>query len=227
MNSLDIALGFIGIVLTVLVFSYILGDNFFFRIALYVLVGVSTGYTAAVLIFKVIIPRLITPLQQVGTPAFLLSLVPLILCVLLILMLIPRTVKAGTLPLAFLVGIIAAISIAGISRGTLAPQLLSIVNRFSPTLLQQGTQPDWAKIVEAVAILLGVVAVLFFFQHQTSRKASDGSRGGLIEGLSSVGQIFIGITFGMLFVGFYSTALTALISRITWVKDFLIQLFTS
>ncbi|MGV8049867.1 MAG: hypothetical protein AB2L21_05890 [Anaerolineaceae bacterium] len=227
MTSLDILLGIVGIVLTVMIFSYLLGDNFFFRIALYILIGVSIGYTAAVLIIRVIIPYLVKPLQGASTPVFLISLVPLVLCVLLMFMIIPRTAQAGRLPMAFLVGMLAALAIAGISRGTLAPQLLSIVNRFSPALLQQGDQADWAKIVEAVTMVLGVIAVLFFFHHRTSKNAADGSRGGFVEGLSGVGQVFIGITFGMLFVGFYSTALVALISRLTSIQDFLVRLFTS
>jgi hypothetical protein len=73
-------------------------------VALYILVGVSAGYGAAVLLLKVIIPRLIEPLKESGTDAFWLGLVPLALCLLLALMLVPRTVRAGTLPLSFLVG---------------------------------------------------------------------------------------------------------------------------
>ncbi len=227
MSALDLVLGIVGIVLTVMVFSYLLGDNFFFRVALYILIGVASGYAASVLIFKVIIPLLVVPLTQAGTPAFFLSLVPLILSLLLIFMLIPRASRAGTVPMAFLMGSLAAIAIVGISRGTLAPQLLSTVNRFSPELLQQGAQTDWAKLIEALAMLLGVIAVLFFFHHRTVGKASEGNRGAFVDGLSSVGQIFIGITFGMLFVGFYSTALVALIARVTWIRDFLTALFTS
>lgn len=224
MNPMDVVLGIIGIALSVMIFSYLLGDNFFFRVALYVLVGVSSGYAAAVLVTNVILPRLIEPLKQSGTDAFWLGLVPLVLCLLLTLMLIPRLVKAGTLPLAFLAGAGAAIAIAGISRGTLAPQLLAVVNRFSPELLQKNTGVDWGRIVEALFILLGVVSVLFYFHHRLSRKSAGTQRPLLVEGISSVGQIFLGISLGMLFVGFYSAALTALIARMLWLKEFILAL---
>ena len=224
MNPMDVVLGVIGIALSVMIFSYLLGDNFFFRVALYVLVGVSSGYAAAVLVTKVILPRLIQPLKQSGTDAFWLGLVPLVLCLLLTLMLIPRLVKAGTLPLAFLAGAGAAIAIAGISRGTLAPQLLAVVNRFSPELLQKNSGVDWGGIVEALFILLGVVSVLFYFHHRLSRKSAGTQRPLLVEGISSVGQIFLGISLGMLFVGFYSAALTALIARMLWLKEFILAL---
>jgi len=224
MNPMDIVLGVIGIALSVMIFSYLLGDNFFFRVALYILVGVSSGYAAAVLVTKVILPRLVEPLKQSGTDAFWLGLVPLVLCVLLVLMLIPRLVKFGTLPLAFLAGTGAAVAIAGISRGTLAPQLLSIVNRFSPELLRENGGADWAGIVEALFILFGVVSVLFYFHHRLSRKSAGTQRSQLVEGISSVGQLFLGISFGMLFVGFYSAALTALIARMLWLKEFILAL---
>ena len=225
MSPMDIVLGLIGLALTVMVFSYILGDNIFFRIALYTLVGVTSGYTAAVLIIKVIIPLLVTPLSQVGTTAFYLSLVPLILSLLLILMVWHRGITAGRVPLAFLLGVLAAVTLFGIARGTLAPQLLSIVNRFTPGLLLQGADAQWSGIIESLIMLLGVVAVMFVFHHQTQGKGIDQKRSDLVEGLSTVGQIFLGITLGALFVGLYTTALSALISRVTWVKDFLIQLF--
>jgi len=78
----------------------------------------------------------------------------------------------------------------------------------------------------AVFILLGVVAVLFTFHHRTHLKGDTEARSGLVEGLSSVGQVFIGITFGMLFVGFYTTALTALIAQLGTLKDFILSLIT-
>jgi hypothetical protein len=141
-------------------------------------------------------------------------------------MLFPRTVGAGKLPIAFLVGVMAALTIAGLSRGTLAPQLLSIINRFSPSLVQTGGQPAWGQILEAVFILFGVVAVLFTFHHHTHLKGDTEARSKLVEGISAVGQVFIGITFGMLFVGFYTTALTALIGQLGTLKDFLLRLLT-
>ncbi len=224
MNPMDIVLGVIGIALSVMIFSYLLGDNFFFRAALYILVGVSSGYAAAVLVTKVILPRLVEPLSRNGTDAFWLGLVPLALCVLLVLMLVPRTVKAGTLPRAFLAGTGAAVAIAGISRGTLAPQLLSVVNRFSPELLRANAGVNWGGIVEALFILLGVISVLFYFHHRLSRKSAGTQRQLLVEGISSVGQIFLGISLGMLFVGFFSAALTALIARMLWLKEFILAL---
>jgi hypothetical protein len=42
-----------------------------------------------------------------------------------------------------------------------------------------------------------------------------------LEGIGSIGQIFIGITFGALFVGLFSSALIALISSLSEIIDFI------
>ena len=38
----------LGLILTLLVFSYLIGDNPLFRIAIYLFIGVSSGYAASV-----------------------------------------------------------------------------------------------------------------------------------------------------------------------------------
>jgi hypothetical protein len=42
------------------------------------------------------------------------------------------------------------------------------------------------------------------FSPPLSRKGAGTQRPLLVEGISDVGQVFLGISFGMLFVGFYS-----------------------
>lgn len=225
MNNIDLIFGLIGLLLTLMMFSYIFGDNLFFRIALTVLVGVSTGYTAAVLITKVLIPLLFDPFNTVRGWGWVWILVPLVLAVLMVLMIVPRLNHFGKVPLAFLVGVFSALTVYGVARGTLAPQLLAIINQFSPQLLQQQGQPDWTGIVWAVMVLLGVIAVLISFQQLSKKELSTQRTGSLLDGISSIGQIFVGITLGAIFVTVFSTALIALISRVVWIQSFLSGLF--
>lgn len=205
----------IGVALTLMVFSYILGDRLFFGIATHILIGVSAAFLALVLVQKVILPYLIMPLRDSTNPTFLLSLVPLALSILLILMLFRRGTQAGAIPLAFLGGALAALAIVGVTRGTLAPQMLSMLRSFEPGQLMHGIEPQWAAILEALMVLLGVIAVLFVFHHRGQSKAGKVVRPVFLEGVGSVGQIFIGITFGALFVGLFSSALVALISSLS------------
>jgi hypothetical protein len=156
----------IGIALTVMVFSYILGDRLFFGIATHLLIGVSAGFLALVMIQKVLLPYLLLPLTDPAEPGFYLALVPLIMACLLVLMLFRRGTHLGAVPLAFLGGVLAALAIVGVTRGTLAPQLLSMIDRFAPGQLLHQAQPQWTVILEALMILLGVISVLFVFHHR-------------------------------------------------------------
>ena len=211
----------IGVALTVMVFSYILGDRLFFGIATHILIGVSAGFLALVVIQKIILPYLVKPLANVTDPGFLLALVPLALSILLVLMLFRRGTQAGAIPLAFLGGVLAALAIIGVTRGTLAPQILSMIGRFEPGKLMHEAQPQWSAIVEALMILLGVISVLFVFHHRGQSKAGEVVRPIFLQGIGSIGQIFIGITFGALFVGLFSTALIALISSLSDIIYFI------
>lgn len=223
MIGTEVILAVVGAALTLMVFSYIIRDNVFFGIAMYALVGVTAGYTAALLIVKVILPYLVEPLRAVGSPPFYLALVPLVLSTLLILMVFRRLTQAGRLPMAFLTGVLAALTIVGVTRGTLAPQLISIVTRFSPTLLQSAATPQYWNIIEALLMLFGVLAVLFFFHHHTSSRGSSSTIGAVGGSISTIGQILIGITFGALFVGFFSSALIALISSVSSIRDLIVN----
>jgi len=221
MSPSELFMLFIGFALTVMVFSYILGDRLFFGIATHILIGVSAGLLVLVVIQKILLPYLITPLtNQTGT-GFFLALVPLALSILLILMLFRRGTQAGAIPLAFLGGALAALAIVGVTRGTLAPQILSMLGRFSPEKLMHETQPQWSAILEAFMILLGVISVLFVFHHRGQTKSGNLARPVFLEGVGSIGQIFIGITFGALFVGIFSSALIALISSLSEIIHFI------
>ena len=221
MSPSDLVTLILGVALTVMVFSYILDDRLFFGIATHILIGVSAGFLALVVIQKVILPYLIEPLKDITDPAFLLALVPLAFSILLALMLYRRGTQAGAIPLAFVGGALAALALVGVTRGTLAPQLLSILGRFEPGKLMHETQPQWSAILEALMILLGVVSVLFVFHHRGHSKAGEVVRPVFLEGIGSVGQIFIGVTFGALFVGLFSTALIALIGSLSEIIRFI------
>ena len=220
MSGADLVLGIVGLALTLIVFSYILKDNVFFGIALYLLVGVSSGYATLLIIRSVILPMLVSPLLKPGTQSFYLALVPLILSVLFVFMLFKRGSRMGRIPLAFLVGVMVAMALFGVSRGTLAPQLLSVFQYFSLGVVAGHSTIRWWGLVEAIAIFLGVVAVLAFFQERQRKMFGKTENSVVLTGMSKLGQVFLGITFGALFVGLLSSALIALIGNLTTIVDF-------
>ena len=60
----DFISALVGLVLTLLIFSYLLGDSPLFKLAIYLFVGVSSGYAAAVVWHQVLVQSLFQPLYD-------------------------------------------------------------------------------------------------------------------------------------------------------------------
>jgi hypothetical protein len=227
--SLDLIGGMIGFLFTLLIFSYLLGDNPLFRIAIYIFIGVSSGYIAAVAWWQVIMPRLVYPLISAITSGSTFNLeviVPLSLVTIgaLMLLIFPRQTGLGRIVLAFLVGVGAAVTIAGSLIGTLIPQVMGTINAFDLNAASARNIGFVEAISSAAIILIGTVLTLAYF-HFGARPKADGSmhRLGLIEALAWGGRVFIGIALGAVFAGVYAASLTALIERISWLINFIFE----
>ena len=224
-QSIDLIAGIVSFLLTVMVLSYLFfGDNPFFRIAIYLFVGVSAGYAAAVIWHSVLVPHLldplITPLVEGSLDAsIVLVIIPFFFGLLLMAKLLPRTSRLGNWSVAIMVGVGTAVAIGGAVLGTLLPQSLATINAFDRQTLQTicgdtaGCVPE--LIFEASIILVGTVCTLVYFHFGAKPGAEGPQRSKLVVLLGWIGQVFIGITFGVLFAGVYAAALTALIERLT------------
>ncbi|MDD2521907.1 MAG: hypothetical protein PHW11_03670 [Anaerolineaceae bacterium] len=220
MNNLDLLLLLAGLVLSLMVFSYLLGDTLLFGIAMYTLVGATAGFTVLVLVQKVIMPMVITPLTTFPKSSVWLELATLLAALLPIFMIFKKSSRVAGISLGFLGGVVTAALIVGVSRGTLVPQLLSIVDAFDPSRMTTAGLPNWSGIFEAFMMLAGVLAVLFAFHHRKTKQKQDSLAPSWLDGLTGFGQIFIGITFGAIFVGLFSTGLVALIAYVQYLVDF-------
>ena len=224
--SADLITGVLSFLFTLLIFSYVLGDNPLFRVGVYIFVGVSSGYIAAVVFWQVIMPRLITPLVtamvsgSIAEKVFM--LVPFMGSVLILMKVSPRLAGMGRIAMAFLVGIGAAVTIAGALTGTLIPQVMGTINAFDVVAATARNIQSYEVFFSGAFILLGTIFTLIYF-HFGARPKADGTmqRFGLIEISAWVGRIFIGITLGAVFAGVYSAALTALIERISSLINFI------
>jgi len=215
----------LGIMLTLFVFSYILGDNVLFRVATYLFIGTAAGYAAVIAWYNVIWPQLLRPLVFGSQPERLFVLFPLVLSGMLLLKVSPRYTRLGNPAVAFLVGIGVATAIAGAVLGTIFPQVGASINLFDA----EGVAPGENAITELFKgglILLGTLATLIYFHFGTGKSpANNPKRPEWLEWLALIGQLFIAITFGALFAGVFSAALTALIERLFFITDFLFSLF--
>jgi len=225
MNFADWIGAFLGFVLTLLVFSYLIGDNPLFRITLHMFIGVSAGFAAVIVIYNVILPRLIEPVFVSNRGEQLLALFPLILAGLLISKISPRFAFIGNLPMSYLVGVSAAVAIGGAVTGTLIPQVLASMNLLDVQASQAFDANVGLRILNGVIILVGTLASLAYFQFgKLSGSPQRTQFQTWIEGIGKIGQIFIAIMFGFLFAGIFSAALTAFIGQVISSLDFIREL---
>jgi len=219
MPPIELFSGLIGLVLTLLIFSYLIGDNPLFRSAVYIFIGTSSGYAAVIVWYNVLLPKL-SVLRADNPSQFALGLIPFLFGATLLAKPFPRIAWLGSFAMALLVGVGAATALSGAVIGTLIPQSNAAMDAFvSPTFLQ---------LIEGVVMLAGTVLTLIYF-HFSAKRTADGSikRNVILEILAWGGRIFIAITLGALFAGVYMAALTAMLERlssmINFVKPFLGQ----
>jgi len=221
---LELLTGLAGFMLTLLIFSYLIGDNPLFRVAVYMFIGVASGYAATVIWYYVLIPKLFNPLQTGDPNRLILGVIALILCVSLLAKLSPRISWIGNFAMAILAGVGAATAVGGAVLGTIVPQSLAAVNSFDVGSTGGGSSVFF-QLMEGIIMLAGTVFTLGYFQFTASR-APDGTpkRNAIFEGIAWIGKLFIAITFGVLFAGVYMAALTAMIERLSSTIDFIRQL---
>ena len=224
---IGLALGFL---LTILVFSYLMGDNPFFRLAIHIFIGVSAAYVALITVNNVLIPRLILPLINGTQGERLLSIILFIPCIFLFFKVTPLR-KAGNWAVAILVGIGAAAAIGGAITGTLFPQMLGTINSVDPSAYTISTS-RWDQAINGLIIVIGTLTTFLYFHFGTQDiPGQSNERLPFIESISKIGKVFLAITFGALYAGVYLSSLAALVERLSFIWDFLntigFQLFSA
>lgn len=229
--STDLIGGMLGFLFTILILSYLIGDNPLFRIAVYIFVGVASGYVASVVVWQVFIPRLLMPtfsaLQTLSLAEGVYLLFPWLGVLFIFMKISPGMSGAARITMAFLVGAGAAVTLVGALTGTLLPQVGAAIDFFDLKAAAARNVGALEVMGNGLILMLGTVTSLAYF-HFGARPKADGSvrRFAPIEFLAMAGRMFIGITLGAIFAGVYAAALTALIERVTalvtFVNDLLI-----
>lgn len=218
----------VSFLLTVMVLSYLLGDNVFFRFAAHLFIGLTAAYVVLLIFNELLWPYLINPLITGTWIERLWLVIPVVIIILLFLSQLDRFKWFGRIPLAYLAGMGAAITVGGAVFGTMIPQTRAIINAFDPTVWYMDTGQVWQRIADAIIMLVGTVGTLsyFHFGRKWKIKADEDEtkRPLALEVLSRVGQVFYGITLGAVFAGVFSSAMLALIDRILFIGDFISNL---
>ncbi len=209
----------VGLILTLFIFSFVLGDNPLYRFAVHLLVGVSAGYAAVIVIQYVLWPQVQRVIDNPTDPGSLGLLIPLLFGLLLLLKLFPQTAWIGNSSMAVLMAIGAAVGLIGAIAGTLIPLVVSPYNGDIEGLA--------GGFVGLLVAILTICTLLYF--HFTGRLDSDNNVILPIwqkyAGLA--GQFVITITLAALFAATLSTSLILLSNRVTFFIDGFGNLFSS
>jgi hypothetical protein len=197
----------IGFVLTVCIFSYLLGDNFLYRIAIHIFIGAAAGYVLIVAVESVLIPWInFTLLAQPMVPAqFIVGLVPFLIGLLLLAKGSPRYSRLGDLGLVIVLAVGGALALWGAISGTLIPLVTDAARGFQKT-----------SIFDGLIALIGTITVLVYFTYVGARRQGGETRQLLpVRFTGIVGQVFIVVTLGAFYGMLIISALAVLVSVIT------------
>lgn len=219
---LDLASTTVAVVLTLFVFSYLLGDNALFRLAEHIFVGVSVGYAVVLVFHNVIGPKILIPtveaLGQRDWAQVLLLLISLVLGLLLLTKPAKSLSWLGNLSVAFLLGVGAALAIGGALLGTLLPQ----INATADVMQDESALGLFSGLV----VLAGTTGVLLHFYFGTDREGRfAGVRDRIVSVWGGLGRWFIVVAFSAILATTFMSRLSLLIGRIQFLLDSVRGLF--
>ncbi len=210
----------VGFIFTLMVFSYLLGDNILYRLAVFVFAGLAAGFVTMITIESVIMPWLnatiLAPTPNIG--ALILGAIPLLFGLLLLARTSRRYGRIGAIGLAFIVGIGAAVAVVGAVSGSLLPLAVRTVE--DVRLAQPAADGTNYALLNGFLIAIGVVSTLIAFQYSARRvpgMPDQTRRGLLIRAIGAVGQGFIVVTMAALYGGAILTGLTIVSDRLVYL----------
>ena len=187
---------------TLAIFSFLYGDNPFYKVAEAVLIGVSAGYWMVVGFWEVIVPNLLAKVSPGIAQAWAMPglagpeaardisyVIPLILGVMLLWRLSRRGSWIARWPLAFIIGTTAGLRLIGFLHGDF---LVQVRNTIVPLAVMTGGAFDFWSSLQNVFVVTGVLCglVYFFFSFEHT---------GIVGKAAKVGIWFLMITFGASF----------------------------
>jgi hypothetical protein len=216
--------------ITVMILSYVIGDNVLFRIATYLFIGIASGFAGAIAWENIVKPTLVQPLIDDGftkllSPEGALTfLIPWMLALFMLFKLSPRLSRFGGFPVALLVGVGAAVVVGGSITGTLIPQSIAAAETLSQDVVFPSAGEPlsvWLEgLISALVVVLATISVLIYFRFSAQRDLTGGARRSKIaEVFAYLGQIFIAVTFGVMYAGALMATIVILAQRFQFLHD--------
>ncbi len=196
----------VGAILTVLVLTYLIGDSFLFRLAVYILVGAGAAYAAVVVLFDVLWKSTNDAVAQAAAGnrgALIIVVIGLVLGVMVWFKASPRLAWIGNVPMGYLIGVGAATVLGGVVIGTLGPQ---IVSAGAPAASPSGGPPD---AIMAFVVALGTIVTLLSFGFYRV------GRNNPMQMVNVAGRrFFLMIALGAVFALVFMASVTLLLDRL-------------
>jgi hypothetical protein len=189
----------IGAFLTLMIFSFLYKDNPFYKFGEHLFVGIANGYYIALYWHNSLKPNLFDQLAA-GNYIY---IVPLLLGLMYFARFIPKVSWVVRIPIGFMIGWGAGISIPAYFQAEILRQLGGTV--VTPESFIDPTNGIWAVI-----ILIGVVCTLIYFFFSKEHR-------GILGHTSRLGIIFIMIGFGASFGYTVMARVSLLIGRIQFL----------
>ena len=222
----EATLTLISMALTLMVFSYLLGDlpliNHLYRIAVYIFVGMSAAFAAIVAFEGLLLPWWLeiqdpaTSWTALGNDADVMIFgAALLLTLLLLLKPIAQLSWLTNSALAVVIAVATATAVVGALTGSLIPFLAATAT------LPANFTTDIEALFDAMIIVIGTMSGLYYFQWQTRREADGAPRQGHISrSARALGKLFIVVTLASIYAATMLTALTILIERVSLLFRF-------
>lgn len=192
----------VAAILTLMVYSHLVKDNPLSLLAEHLFVGTAVGYAVVLAYYNVLLPKLIRPLTN-DPQNNLVLLLPALLAVLLLLRPIAPLRALASLPLAVIVGVGAALAVAGAVAGSLLPQV-------NATMLSLDLGQPRSVFINNLIIIVGVVSTILYFFFTARQKSLPGTG---LRVASTIGKWTMLLAFGAVFATTVTARLALLVGR--------------
>ncbi len=201
----------IGVLLTILVLTYLIKDQFLFRLAQSLLVGTAIGFGSAVILRTVLWDQLVRPLLTDFTGNWP-YVVVLLMGAFLLLKLTPWASSfVANIPLGILFGVGAALAIGGALNSVLSKQVGATVVSLLP-------RSDLLAWVDGLIILVGVIGALLSFRFTTEENNAVMRLYSRVTGAwGRLGVGFIMIAFGAILANVLVARIATLVGQLYFV----------
>ena len=185
--NFDIIGAWLVVLMTLSIFSYLYGDNIFYKSAEHIFIGISAGYIFAITFWDQIYPNLLGRLfpsyVNAGYELELSYIIPFILGIFMILRLVPNLSWLARISIAYIVGMAAGLKFYVFINSNILTQIKSSAINFNGSALD---------IINQIIVLIWVLSGLVYFFFSKEHKGTIGK-------ISKLGVYFLMIKFGASF----------------------------